>query len=740
MTLDLAALKTALALVGLLALLAIPIVWWLHRRSLGRPRASTEMWEDIDLMRASGGRRSSASAQSGEAADGPADAAPAEPEEPPADEALSFGHEEAEGARAAFAEEAWGEREAVREPDAAHEEPGGGGDFREDADAPAAPFPDREVLAGGEASFDAGKPPAPDARDAAADAARFPAFGDARGEAEAGAPLLFGGGEPDAPEGEAPVETGPERPGEDADFGAARESPGAYRLEEGAAPLKDEPGESPPPLPAPEGGGAPPAREAVEAGAAASEDDVFSLLRRERREENAAPEGAAPRGDVEEAEEITDFDAPPDFSLEEDAAREGGEDAPPDASPETPDAPSGLARELVAEACPGDLLLAESAERELPDLAADAADALRLDLEERQGGRRAPASDEYLRLALLEVMLGRAEAAAGHLKEALRGASRLGPVLNALAVASWLRGKADPAIAYCREALREAGRDAPLQAAVARNLGYFYHIRGEEARAAEFYEMAIERIGPQGAPGQLSSLRLRVGRLFRRLGEHEKARTHLSESARLFRGLGDGGGETRARVALAAAHTALGEHEPARASLEEALALCRESGDKAGEALVYGQMGAAYAAQEQFTRALRYYENALGLNRELENAKGAAANLGRMGNIHYARGDFPEAREAYEAALELGREGGDALARARVLRNLGRAHLEGGEWEAARARLVEARLMFQEAGAAEALESVRALERRLPKASGADARGASEPLEASGENGGLEKA
>ena len=712
MTLDLAALKTALALVGLLALLAIPVVWWLHRRSLGRPRAAAEVWEDIDLMRASGGRRSSASARSGESAEDPADAAPAEPEKPPAGETLSFGDEAAAGARAAFAEESWGEREAVREPDAAREEPGEEGAFREEAGAPAAPFPDREVLAGGEASFDAGKPPVPDSPDAAGEEARFPAFGDSREEAEEGAPLLFGGGEPDEPEAEAPGEPAPERSGEDADF-VAGESPGAYRLEEGegagpppgegTAPLKDEPGESPPPSRAP-----------------ASEDDVFSLLRRERRKDDASPEGAAPRGEVEEAEEIADFDAPSDLPREEDAEREGG-----DASPGTPDAPAGFARELVAEACPGDLLLAESVERELPDRAAEAADALRLDLEERQGGRRAPASDEYLRLALLEVMLGRAEEAARHLKEVLRGASRLGPVLNALAVASWLRGKADPAIAYCREALREAGRDAPLQAAVARNLGHFYQSRGEEARAAEFFEMAIDRIGPQGAPGELSSLRLRAGRLFRRLGEHEKARAHLSESARLFRGLGEGGGEgeTRARVALAAAHTALGEHEPARASLEEALALCREGGDKAGEALVYGQMGAAYAAQEQFTRALRYYENALGLNRELENAKGAAANLGRMGNIHYARGDFPEAREAYEAALELGEEGGDALARARVLRNLGRAHFEGGEWDAARARLGEARLMFQEAGAAEALESVRALERRLPKASGADACG-----------------
>ena len=686
MPLDLATLKTAFALLGLLALLGIPVVWWMSRRSRRRGGISTEMLWDADLMSASGGRRPPASKD-----------AAGEPEARPAEDAPTADAEGEEGAPSDSAEET------------------AKGDGEKDEAGP-------ETVTANERMMEKEAPPEAD-EDAPEDEL-FPAFGDSR-EEEEDAPLLFGD---DDWEAEIPGEPG--RGAEDAGLDAPPAPPGTPRFGEegsaaplpgeGPAPPRDEPADAPsPPLPPEAGDGEP---EEAAAPASALEDDVFSLLRRERRERDASPEGGAPRAESEEPEDAGDFAPASGFPPEDDAEREVGKEAAPAASLAPPETPSERVRALVAEACPGDLLLAESVGRTLPDWAPGAADAVRLDLDARRSGRRRPASEEYLRLAILEALLGRAEEATRHLKESLRGASRLGPVLNALAVASWLRGKADPAISYCREALREAGRDAPLQAAIARNLGNFHQRRGDDARAAEFYEMALARAGHDGTPGEIASLRLRAGRLFRRLGEHEKAKTHLSESALLFRRLGNGTGEARARLALASAHTALGEHGPAQANLADALRLCRENRDKAGEARVYDQMGAAYTAQEQLTRALRYYENALGLNRELENAKGAAANLGRMGNIHYARGDFSEAREAYEAALELGREGGDDLARARVLRNLGRTHCEQGEWEAARARLGEARSLFREAGAAEALESVRALERRLPKESGADKR------------------
>ncbi len=460
----------------------------------------------------------------------------------------------------------------------------------------------------------------------------------------------------------------------------------------------------------------PPARtpERESAPGVSREEELFSLVQREGGGEDA-PSGGAVLQEETGAERAANFAGAVNSPPGDDA---GGRAVPADPGAAPPsvagsgsraasdETSSGRVRELVAELCPGDLLLMESLERELPGWAADAADAARADLEERQRGRRPPAPEEYLRLGILEVILGRGDRATRHLKESLRRTSAFGPVLNALAVTSCLREKMEPAISYCREAAREAGRDASVQAAVAQNLGSFYERKGEGSRAAESYEAALRYIGPQGEAGRVSRLRMRVGQLFLRQGAYEKAGENLSEAAHAFHVLGEAGNEARAHVALASARTRAGKCESAQDSLEVALGLCRKNADKTGEALVYGQMGVTFAAQQQLTRALCYYENALGLNREIGNKRGEAASLDGIGGIHCARGDFPEAREAYEAALEISREGGRARATAKLLRNLGRIHLEQGEREAARARLLEALGVFRRIGAADAAHQV----------------------------------
>ena len=476
-----------------------------------------------------------------------------------------------------------------------------------------------------------------------------------------------------------------------------------------------EPGEVSPDPQALEPEGAPSTPEPEEeAAAAVGEEDVISLIQRERAEDGVLSQSAALQEEPEMAEDAEALDFPADDDAEELVPDEA---PPPAASHEAPaNTPSELIRELVADICPEDLLLAENMEHKLPAWTPGVVNAAGIDLGQRERTRQMPASEEYLRLAILEMILGRNQDATEHLKESLRRASRLAPVLNALAVASYLREKVEPAISYSREAFREAGRDVPVQAVVSRNMGYFYQRKGDDEKAAESYEKALVYLGPQGGLEQLSILRMRVGRLFRRLGDREKAREHLSEAAHLFHRLGDRRNEARAHTALASVLTETGEHEAAQVSLEDALNLCQKIEDKAGEALVYSQMGVSFAAQEQFTRALRYYENALSLNRGLENRKGEAANLSGMGNIHYARGDLPEAREAYEAALEINREQGSVLAQGVVLGSLGRVHFEGREREASRECLSEARRIFQDLGAAEALEGVmemlRALEER----------------------------
>ena len=380
----------------------------------------------------------------------------------------------------------------------------------------------------------------------------------------------------------------------------------------------------------------------------------------------------------------------PESEIEPDAGEDRGEPAPePPASqadvpaaaealPEGP--PADLIRSIVAEVCPGELLLVDTAEAPLPAWAHAAVTMARNDLDRRLAERRPIDVNEHLRLAIVENVMGLHEEAEGRLKEALPRSDRFGPFLNALAVTSLARGKIAPAIVYCKEALHETDGDDSLRAAASCNLGDACHLQGNAAQAAEAYETAIDCLGPEGESRRLSRLHLRIGRLYQSLGQTDKARPHLSDSVRLFRDSGDEAGQVQSLAALGSALTEAGLHDLALRNFEEGVRICLRTGDKPGAAVVQDGMGVAYMAQDQLTRALAYLESALAIYRELGNHKGEAAVLSNMGKIHYSRGDIDEAQQLCEAALAINREHG---------REARRPDLESDGQEGARARSPE---------------------------------------------------
>ncbi len=504
-------------------------------------------------------------------------------------------------------------------------------------------------------------------------------------------------------------------------------------------------------------------------------DDVFTVLEKEREgeedfggeiesvEEREAVSGAeeAPAPPAEEApvppaEEIpglSEEDEPSavwaDEALTRDVSPEEGEpiaaalDAPPGppaagegaaftpeereaapgsaALPEAPaeGAPFEKVSVLLAALVPGDVLSIEGEEAGLPDWAAALADEASADLQGREGERPPPEGGEYLRLGILEYLLGRSDGATDRLKKALRLSSDLGSVLNALAVATYARGRIDPAISYCREGLREAGGDPVLEAALWRNLGFLYQAKGDLAPAAEAYVFALGRMDPDADTLLCARLHTRAGQIIRRLGDPRRGEEHLSEAVNLYRKGGDEESRIRALVALSSVQSDLGSFGPSLKSLEEAAALCASTGDVPGEALVLGQMGIAYAAQDQHTRALSHYEKALAAHRELGNRKGEAAMLSNIGNIHYFRDDLDEAFSAYEGALAINREEEHPIGIATSLGNLGRLNLEKRDLALAREQLTEARDIFKEAGAQAQLETVRGALEDLDQTEGA---------------------
>lgn len=318
--------------------------------------------------------------------------------------------------------------------------------------------------------------------------------------------------------------------------------------------------------------------------------------------------------------------------------------------------PSERIRSIVAEVCPGELLLVGTAEAALPEWAGAAASAAREDLDGRLADGKRIGGREHLQLAIVENVLGLHDDADRHLKQALPRSEPFGPVLNALAVTSLARGRIAPAVVYCKEALRETGGDDATRAAASSNLGDLYELQGNSIEAAEAYETAIHCLSAEGNSSWLSRLHLKAGRHYRRSGEADKARLHLSDSARLFKELGDDSGQVRALAELGSVLNESGLHDIALRSLEEGVRICLRTGDRPGAALVQDGIGTAYMGQDQLTRALAYFEGALLLHRELGNPEGEAATLHNIGKIHESRGDTAEAQQFYAAARKINGE------------------------------------------------------------------------------------
>ena len=381
----------------------------------------------------------------------------------------------------------------------------------------------------------------------------------------------------------------------------------------------------------------------------------------------------------------------------------GWRPAPPAAGETLPEGrPADLIRSIVTEVCPSELVLVGEEQAPLPEWTPAAVTASRDDLARRSSEREPINASEYLRLAIVEHFMGLYEQADAHLKEALPRSDRFGPALNALAVTSLARGKIAPAVVYCKEALRETGGDDSVRAAASSNLGDLLRLQGDTREAVEAYEAAIGCLGAHGKPHWLARLHLRIGRLYRQLGQADNARQHLSDSVRLFEDSGDEAGQIRSLVTLGSALTESGSHDLALRNFEEAVRICLRTGYKPGAALVQDELGIAYMAQDQLTRALAYFESALTLYRELGDHAREAATLGNIGKIHDARGDIDEARRFYEAARAINLEQGNDIGQTAK-----RTHPEDDEPESAQAKLRKAEEIFSRAGSAEQLEEAR---------------------------------
>lgn len=243
------------------------------------------------------------------------------------------------------------------------------------------------------------------------------------------------------------------------------------------------------------------------------------------------------------------------------------------------------------------------------------------------------------------------------------------------------------------EALARRARRRRETGPLAGQISHHYRSAGQDAEAAEYFELAGEHaralyanrealahfraalaLGhPEGA-----GLHEAIGDLHTLLGEYGEALASYEAAA----ALGDGSGLTGIERKLGGVYQRLGEWDLAESHFEAALA--QGETEPAGVrarlhadlGLVAQRQGRDDLALEQASRALELAE-AAGDERALTQAHNVLGVLASGG------GDLDGARYHLERSLELAEAAGDPAARVAALNNLALAHRNGGEPEQA---------------------------------------------------------
>ncbi|MEU0878997.1 tetratricopeptide repeat protein [Lentzea sp. NPDC005914] len=199
-------------------------------------------------------------------------------------------------------------------------------------------------------------------------------------------------------------------------------------------------------------------------------------------------------------------------------------------------------------------------------------------------------------------------------------------------------------------ALAEDQPDAALVAALRAHLS----LTGPFADLRSIARAALARETGQRA----AAMRVCLGYLDYRFGEHRSAIEHCERAIAEFRAAGRQAEESVALNMLAGAYHSLGELDLARRHLGAAIELYLANDLKPNLIGGLGNLGLLEMELGNLDGAEKTQRRAIGLAREIDYVSQLANQLGNLGTVLTARKKFAEAEEAFREALELaGRHG-----------------------------------------------------------------------------------
>jgi len=182
----------------------------------------------------------------------------------------------------------------------------------------------------------------------------------------------------------------------------------------------------------------------------------------------------------------------------------------------------------------------------------------------------------------------------------------------------------------------------------------------------------------------------RLGRIYRRRGEYERAMENLREANELFRSANDRRGIAGTLDDIGKVHWLRGAYGQALEFHRQALSLRRALGDRRSIALSLANIGRVHHDSGAFKAAIQQFREALDLRRDIGDLNGVVLSLCDLGGVHTADGNFSIALELFTEAHKIASDIGDRIAQTDVLLRLGECESAMGHGEQAITHLEEA--------------------------------------------------
>ncbi|RMH44696.1 MAG: tetratricopeptide repeat protein [Deltaproteobacteria bacterium] len=182
----------------------------------------------------------------------------------------------------------------------------------------------------------------------------------------------------------------------------------------------------------------------------------------------------------------------------------------------------------------------------------------------------------------------------------------------------------------------------------------------------------------------------RLGRIYRRRGEYDRAMDHLREAHRLFERARDQRGVAGALDDIGRVHWLRGQYAQALNYYRQALAIRRALGDRRSIALSLANIGRVHRDSGAFKAAVEQFREALDLRRDAGDMQGVVQSLVDLGGVHADDDNFEMALDLLREGLTIAVDIGDKLAEAQVLSLLAECEGNVGHVDDALAHLARA--------------------------------------------------